>query len=332
MPDLDLESEVGDSRSRILGIGKKMIENNPTSKPGTLKNGPNPICPNPEEVPKDRVPLTKASPLVIVVAMKNVTPWKEIYEFGQKPTWIREAKQKGFGVYRLESKKSSKFQDLIDKTVDARRHGRLAGGPTRLLLRFMDIVAPRRQAKWSEAEGEIPAIVEDSPDMMTLFHRRNLALFEWFLFKRSEDFLFRVNSSSYVILERLKEYLESQNPNEITIGGSPILDGQGRDFLSGAGLLFSRPAVEKLYKNWQSLRRDLPEDVGIGVLAKKLNLYMKPMRTGLFSADESKWEFLDNQEIFHVRCKGHDRPEEDIQNMIAIDRLLSPNRSFPKRY
>lgn len=227
-------------------------------------------------------------------------------------------------MFRLEARQTNKIADAVDGFLDRRRHGGKIGPMVRMILAFLNRTLPRSNPKWAVESGRVPIIREQSPGTLMLHHRRNIALFEWFLTERNEAFLYRVNSSSFVEVSRLENFLSSVHHPEPLIGGRMTVDGFGRHFLSGASLLMNRKAVELLYEARFELRRDLPEDVSISILAKSLAIPAIEIPSievaDDFSFDEDN---LVKAGVFHFRCKSPVRPEGDVQKMLKISAFFS---------
>lgn len=274
----------------------------------------------------------KGNACSIAIQMRYISPWREIYDRGQYPTWITSALANQISVYRLEAETTNRIQDAIDSFLDTRRHGATLGVLVRFVLRLADKLLPRSRPKWAVEEGTVPIIRERSPAMLMLHHRRNIALLGWFAAERSEPFLFRTNSSSFVNALSLSEYVSTLDPNKPLVGGVFAVDAVGRRFLSGAGLLLSRAAVKVLYEARVQLRRDLPEDVAISLLAQSLDIEIVQLRridlgedfdscTGSFR--------LSDPDIFHFRCKSTSRPDGDVLKMLAVSKAVARGDTDP---
>lgn len=94
------------------------------------------------------------------------------------------------------------------------------------------------------------------------------------------DYLFRTNTSSYINIEVLQKYILDLNHNEenYLYSGIPInliksTTNEEIKFVSGAGILFNRNTLELLVSEEAFFDHDEWEDVGIGKLLNKSEIY-----------------------------------------------------------
>lgn len=260
------------------------------------------------------------SRVVVVISMQSISPWKEIYERGQIPTWVEQCQNFGVEVLTIESNRPSPALVAVERFIEKWRYGGFLGRLVRLFLATAHFILPPSRIDWSVVPGAIPKIIEESPSSYLTMFRRNGALFEWFLSETSYDFLYRVHSSSFIDPLGLNLFLKGLDSNVPLLAGKIEIDSQGHEFPSGAGILFTRAAVQVLNNRFRHVRRDLPEDVGLGLLAAGEDL----VRTSIERVDYERLRQLTENPIpegvFHFRCKALQRPEGDIEIMKALGR------------
>lgn len=263
------------------------------------------------------IPLSR---VVVVITMQNTSPWKEIFEQGQIPTWVKQFQNLGVQVLTIESNHPHPALVAVGRFIERWRYGSYLGRFVRSFLWVAHRLLPPSKIVWQVVPGAIPKILEESPSSYLSVFRRNGALFEWFLSATSYDFLYRVHSSSFVDPVGLNLFLESLDSNVPIVAGKSGVNSQGHEFLSGAGILFTRSAVQVLNNRFRHVRRDLPEDVGLGLLCTSEGLE----RTAIERVDyESLQQLTENpipEGVFHFRCKSPQRPGGDIEIMKALGR------------
>lgn len=256
----------------------------------------------------------------MVITMQNIFPWREIFEQGQVLTWVKQCQNLGVEVLTIESNGLSPALVAVERFIESWRYGSVLGRLVRSFLWSTHFLLPPSKIVWQAVPGVIPKILEESPSSYLTMFRRNGALFEWFLSATSYDFLYRVHSSSFVDPVGLNLFLECLDSNVPLVAGKAGINSQGHEFLSGAGILFTRSAVQVLNNRFRHVRRDLPEDVGLGLLCTSEGLE----RTAIERVDyESLQQLTENpipEGVFHFRCKSPQRPGGDIEIMRALGR------------
>lgn len=129
------------------------------------------------------------------------------------------------------------------------------------------------------------------------------------------DFLLRTNSSSYIDKKLLKIFLENKPKNNFYSG--VVGNFNGIKFASGSGFILSKDVVNLLIENENIFNHRLIDDVAVGDVLKKFNIF--PVNQPRF--DCCNQEAVINDEtpmnFFHYRLKGQERVK-DIQNMILL--------------
>ena len=97
--------------------------------------------------------------------------------------------------------------------------------------------------------------------------RKTIAVFEYCLDNFDFDFLFKVNTSTYVHFDNFYKYISKQSPSQF-YGGS----FNGRQWASGLGLIFSKDIVELIVSNLKNFKLSDQEDVWIGRVLAELGV------------------------------------------------------------
>lgn len=261
--------------------------------------------------------------ILIAIAHREVNPWKEIRRLGQEKTWVGRFRESGIRVIYYLSKEPTRFQYTIHTLREFNRFrgtlGLWQGRADKFLMKVVSFKEP--EYSFFDSKNELHV---SSPSTYFRMHERNYALFKWFMLKRTEHFLFRTNTSSYLNLTGINSYLgKIENPDDF-LGG--VLDNSGcPPFVSGAGILLPRKTVEKFLTNWNLLERHMIEDVALGRLAHRVGVPLQDLpRIDISGADRvSLWDLNALKNNFHFRCKGIIRPMDDIDIMEALDSIMS---------
>jgi hypothetical protein len=160
------------------------------------------------------------------------------------------------------------------------------------------------------------------PDGYFNIGRKTLKMFEY-VKDMNFDYIFRTNSSSYVIQERLLEFLKDK-PRENFYCGIINTNVPNIIYASGCGYFLSRDLVDKILENKNSWNHNEVDDVSLGLLLSKLNvpIYNGAKRFDMTSTDITNAN-IDNH--YHFRCKMDDR-KDDILIMKQIFEKLNENK------
>lgn len=238
------------------------------------------------------------------------------------PTWIRQCEALEIPVFTLESKSPSTAVGVAERFTERWRYGRFVGRLVRVFLRIAHLVLPPSKITWSVIPGGIPRIIENSPSSYLTSFRRNGALFDWFLNETSHELLYRVHSSSFIDPAGLQSFVAGLDTHVPLVAGKTEFDSQGREFLSGAGILFTRAAVALLNRSFRDVRRDLPEDVGLGLLFANHPVERVSIERVDYETAQQATDLSIPEGVFHFRCKSCQRPEGDIQIMHLLSRYF----------
>ena len=196
-----------------------------------------------------------------------------------------------------------------------------------MILELIGRRIPLRYKGWEEknrqGSNEPDLIWEKTISSRTFFARRNRALLEWISENPQYEWVFRVHSSSFVHPHRLLSFLDELPTGSALVGGQRQTDEWGREYFSGAGILFSQQAARELLSVFGEVRRDLPEDVGISLLVKKMQLReIEIQRIDIERPSHAVEAAQVSGDAFHFRCKSIDRPWGDIRIMQILARYF----------
>lgn len=148
--------------------------------------------------------------------------------------------------------------------------------------------------------------------------KKTILLLEYILQNYEFNYIFKTNTSSYIDLNLLNEYIIDK-PKENLYSGI-VGNHNGIEFVSGCGVLLSKDMVELFVNNKDKVRHDIIEDVSMGLFFKENNIKIIPGPR--FDVNFSNENSIPNNH-FHYRCKDYERGDRlnDIRRMKIIHDL-----------
>jgi hypothetical protein len=153
--------------------------------------------------------------------------------------------------------------------------------------------------------------IGDKKETLENIGYKTIEMFKYSLENYDYDFIFRTNSSSYIRIDKLNEYLLDKQKSNFC---SAIIGTHKGDikFLSGAGYFLSRDVVEYVVENSHNWNHDYIDDVALSIILKNYD-FIPSKRYDLHEGNY----FLINEDLsihnnFHFRCKCNNR-ENDMK-------------------
>lgn len=142
------------------------------------------------------------------------------------------------------------------------------------------------------------------------------------LSQKNYDYIFRTNSSSYVNIEYLLDYLKDKPSKMFYHGVIAHYEPENFNFVSGSGYIISRDLVDLVIKNKDKWDHSLAnaDDVSIGKLLNSFGVVATQgirRYVGFDIETLTKKEFDEN---YHFRCKCYDR-NDDVLLMEKLDKI-----------
>jgi hypothetical protein len=155
----------------------------------------------------------------------------------------------------------------------------------------------------NEIDGDI--IKLNCAEGLTNIGRKTILAFEEILKAVEFDYIFRTNSSSYVHIPKLIEYLVDKPKNGFYHGFLGF-HKPNSSFASGSGYFLSKDLVKKVISNKQLWNHETPDDLALADLLQSLGVKATPApRLDLLEVD-SAIHTIDNfnlSDYYHFRCK-----------------------------
>lgn len=136
---------------------------------------------------------------------------------------------------------------------------------------------------------------------------KNFKAFEWIYKNEDFDFLFRTNTSSFINIKNLESYINNLKRSKDPIYDGIVLNLKNKKnkscikFVSGAGILFNKKAIEVLINNQNEYDHSLWEDVAIGELLNKKSVFPSSGRRYDIRGNIFKQDIDLNH--YHYRCR-----------------------------
>jgi hypothetical protein len=261
-----------------------------------------------------------ASPTVLCAISHGLyQPWISILHEGQEKTWLRDERPEGVEVIHFHGSPLSNFGIKLDKLHEQIRWSTRFKANT---LKFADYLLTfpfmGYQARYTSSKilkVEDPAIHIHFPDSYLTYRWKELALFRYFLTETKFDYLFLTSSSSYVKLDKLKEYVENLPAVGVYAGATPY---DSAEFISGANRILSRDVIEQVVKNSKKFNPVIIEDVALGNLISRLGFLRTSFPISnigsLQELEDSSADFLEDS--YHFRLKsGSLENRKDVEIM-----------------
>lgn len=254
---------------------------------------------------------TKKKVLIVVLAL-DAEPWRSIEERGQRMTWAVDGS--AVPVLWLHGISGGLVRGLI----------RIVGKGLEL-CRAHKLVKAYRHAmgRWAAGRG---AAIEGRelrtrvPETYLATNAKTVAAFRYLLLTQDFDYILRTNSSTYVNVPMLMEFVQTL-PSEGYYGGT-LWRAHGVEYATGTSILLSRDLVEHAARDplWDF---DLVDDLALGKSMIRVGVKADPFtRVDVYTEDDLKsLRPEDVASAFIVRCKGLEGRRHDIAAMHRVHQL-----------
>ena len=180
----------------------------------------------------------------------------------------------------------------------------------------------------NEAGKKPRQIITQTPEDWSLIGLKTTIAFRHVLENYDFDYLFRTNTSSYVDVPKLKNFLEGKPEKNLYAGVIGKVFGKLK-FASGAGILLSRDVVERICEKENEWKHGLVDDIAIADIVSSLQspsveiseLPRLDLATLEQAESATSEQILEN---FHFRCKSSSAIET-IQIMKHIHAAKAAN-------
>jgi hypothetical protein len=267
------------------------------------------------------------SPTVLVAIGHGLyEPWLSILHQGQEKTWLIQKPPAGISTIHYHGTPVGKIGWKLDRLHEwIRWKNRWFAAVLRLIdrvrgipiLLFIPRISPSTRLKTS-----LLALHIHFPDTYQNVRWKDLAILNYFVQEREEDFILMTTSSSYIHYKHLVKKVSGLS-NQDFYGG--VVPYQGANFAAGNNRIISRSAAEKLVSHRIYFDPGYIEDVAMGRGFSKLGIELVPLPSYNFTDIEgveslATEDFLNN---YHFRMKsGSFKKRQDVSIMHSLhDRI-----------
>jgi len=249
-------------------------------------------------------------------------PWLSILYQGQEKTWLINEPPLGVSTIHYHGTPVGKIGWKLDRLHEwLRWKNRWFATFLRLVDRIRGIpfllFIPRISIS-KELKTNLLALHIHFPDTYQNVRWKDLAILNYFVNERDEDFILFTTTSSYIHYDHLFKTVSSLDALNFYGGVIPY---QGANFAAGNNRLISRSAAEILISHKTYFDPGYIEDVAMGKAFERLKIKLVPLPSWNFTDIQdvhtlSKETFLKN---YHFRMKsGSFRNRLDVPIMLAL--------------
>lgn len=258
-------------------------------------------------------------------------PWINILYNGQEKTWLSGDISETITICHFHGKKLGLVGIFFDRHHEAIRwKNKYFSVPLSRFDNFVGFPFKNRIPKYfpsTELKTRHPALKINFPDAYVTVRWKILGLFEYFLNETNCNYLMLTTSSSYVNIEKLKDFISYLPEKGVYVGSLPYT---GAKFVSGSNRIISRDVVEVLYEKRKTWKVGTIEDLELGRLIK-LHLSIIPTTVPIVNiASLEELENIDQkilQDSYHFRLKsGTMEKRNDVAIMKALHKKLLKHR------
>ncbi|CAN2231056.1 hypothetical protein [Candidatus Planktophila dulcis] len=216
-------------------------------------------------------------------------PWLNILYEGQEKTWLHAEPPLGVSTIHYHGSPVGKIGWKLDRLHEwlrwknrwfatfLRLIDRIRGVP---LLLFIPRISTSKEIKSSHLALHI-----HFPDTYQNVRWKDLAILNYFINERSEDFILFTTTSSYIHYAHLIERVSGLDAQDFYGGVVPY---EGAKFVAGNNRLISRSAVVKLLNHRSYFDPGYIEDVAMGKAFERLKIKLDSLPS---------WNFTDIQGV-----------------------------------
>ena len=184
---------------------------------------------------------------------------------------------------------------------------------------------------YEKSSYDNPYLRLESGDSIEEVGYKTLEAFEWSLENQIFDYIFRVNSSSYVDIDNLINFINGIESDNLYAGNIIELKMLDLKFVSGSGIIFDKNTIQKIVLNKSLWDHSLIDDVAIGQLCKQLEI--APSAGLFFEVTKNVFSYKEIGLSYHFRCKLEDYGYPRFLENINIRNLAKVNNDkFVNRF
>jgi hypothetical protein len=254
---------------------------------------------------------------MLVLCLDNsFGPWHEMYQEGILKTWCSPSNSQIICL---------RFMGRDSRLPILNRIGnRLL--VSRSLSKHWNLFQSKKDLKAvnvSEVDGVIRV---DLPELWSNITLKTLAAMKFALENYEFDFLLRANSTCYLDLHSLEDYLSKKPQNTFYAG--PIANG--KEFVSGWGILLSRESVEVLVTSYSRADQLYFDDEAIGRVLERGDIAPQKLPFIEISSNQDLKQ-ISNEDLlktpfFRMKFTQDGKRQDDVLMRALHNRLMGQSR------
>lgn len=260
--------------------------------------------------------------ILVAIGHGLYEPWLSILHEGQEKTWLLQKPPEGVSTIHYHGTPVGKIGWKLDRLHEwLRWKNRWFATLLRLIDRIRAIpflfFIPRISVS-TILKTSLPALHIHFPDTYQNVRWKDLAILNYFVQERQEDFILFTTTSSYIHYKHLIDRV-SDLSNQDFYGG--VVPYQGANFAAGNNRLISRTAAKKLVRNKIYFDPGYIEDVAMGRCFSQLGVELVPLPSYNFT-DTTGVETLTHEDFlnnYHFRMRsGSFKKRQDVSIMHSL--------------
>lgn len=208
----------------------------------------------------------------VVFLGNSFGPWSKLYQEGALKTWCNPATSRiESNIYIGNRPTVVTWNMFINRLL-----------VSRLFRNRWKIFVSSRTVSQIKIRDKDSLIILDLPELWCNITLKTIASLKYVRDKHNFDFIIRANASCYVNIKSLTNYLGKLKDSLIYAG--PVMDG--KKFVSGWGIVMSKPALDKLLSSFNFTDFELFDDEAIGRIMKRNRV--RPIKLSYLELNSAK--------------------------------------------
>lgn len=271
--------------------------------------------------------------VLIAIGHGLYKPWLNILHDGQEKTWLLDAETPGVSIIHFHGSPVGTLGWKFDRIHEwIRWHNRWFS----LFLRWMDrfrsipfLLYIPKISKSKLLHARHPSLHIHFPDTYQNVRWKDLAVLNYFVKERTEDFIFFTTTSSYVVSKHLLKVIKEIKTDDFYGGVIPY---SGATFAAGNNRILSRSVAVKVLENKILFDPGYIEDVAMGRALSKLKIELIALPSINLNTieDVKSLNASDYDQNYHFRVKsGTFKKRGDVSIMNALhQRFVNEFKSY----
>lgn len=261
--------------------------------------------------------------VVVAIVQAKEEPWESIWREGQVPTWIDRYKNQ-YEIVNVSGLPMGRLWKQFDSFHEVNRYstnyGRLQGRLDYVFIPWLN----RNIPKWKQLPNSVVEEIRIITNSSYVFAgRRLLGTLKWFIQSKKSNFIYLTTTSSLINVRLLEEKIADFDVENPLYAGQ-VLGDSNLKFVSGAGTLMNRRAVEIVLDNCKLYPHQMLNDAALGYLLRDLKVIPVDLPWCWLTSSEEIYqtELSIYRQTIHYRLKTNSSPRSDSKVMVDLHKHL----------